>query len=211
VLGVVLALVVIGSGAALFQSEAAKHKYVQTEGNARERGLEPIAFNFEYSRALKRTQPPGSYVQLEKTENKTLVARMRISPIAIPPQPGLVSGYLPITATALERDGARRYKKFRLQFEGRARVNFAEGYQIAYNAQLEQPGRKPRSLFGREVIIPEPYDFEEPDKPYPPGQRPTRGVLIQMLATTLDASALAQDIGDTGILKKPYRSFRFGN
>jgi hypothetical protein len=134
---------------------------------------------------------------------------MTVSPIEIEPHAGLVSGYLPLAAVRLEREAARRYKNYRLQFEGRSRVNFAEGYQFAFNAQLPQENGRPRSLYGRTVIIPEPYDKDEPDKPYPPGQAPTKGVLIQMLATTLDTAALAQDIGDTGTLKKPFRSFRF--
>ena len=209
-LALAAAALLIFLATALYKTEAAKNSYVQTAGDARERGLEPLSFRFDYPNKLRISKPPGSYVRAERTVDGTLAARMTISPIAIHPRPGLVSGYLPIAAVQLEREAQRRYKSFRLQFEGRSRVNFAEGYQFAFNAQLPQKNGPPRSLYGRTVIIPEPYDPEDPAKPYPDGQAPTRGVLIQLLATTLDTSALAQDIGDTGILKKPFRSFRFG-
>jgi hypothetical protein len=210
-------LLVLAAGAivafvitAVYKTEAAKRTYVQTGSDAGKRGLEPLPFRFDYPGTLRITKPPGAYVQAERTVNGTLAARMRVSPIEIQPQPGLISGYLPIAVVGLEREAARTYKNYRLQFEGRSRVNIAEGYQFAFNAQLPQKNGSPRSLYGRTVIIPEPYDPEDPAKPYPPGQAPKRGVLIQLLATTLDTPALAQDIGDTGILKKPFRTFRFG-
>jgi hypothetical protein len=134
---------------------------------------------------------------------------MRIEPIELERGRGLVSGYLPITTLDLERQAARQYDGYRLQFEGRSRVNDAEGYQIAFNAQLRQPGRSPRQLLGRIVVLPEPYDPGEPEKPYPEGEGPTRGLLVTLLATTLDEVSEAQNVGDTGILKKPFRSLRF--
>jgi hypothetical protein len=116
---------------------------------------------------------------------------------------------MPILATELERKAARAYDHFRLQFEGRARVNDVEGYQFAFSARLAQQGNRPRQLFGRVVMLPEPYDTTDPNKDYPPGQEPTRGLKLTMLATTLDNVPSATRVGDQGILQRPFRSFRF--
>ena len=60
-------------------------------------------------------------------------------------------------------------------------------------------------------MLPEPYDSNEPEKDYPPGRNPTRGLLITMLATTLDEPDSPTRVGDEGILQQPFRSFRFGS
>jgi hypothetical protein len=117
---------------------------------------------------------------------------------------------MPIVATRHERQAARRYEGFRLQFEGRARVNHVEGYQFAFTARLVRPGAEPRQLFGRIVLLPEPYDHTDPRIEYPPGQTPTRGLVITMLATSLDNVPSATRVGDEGLLQRPFRSFRFG-
>jgi hypothetical protein len=135
---------------------------------------------------------------------------MSVAPFDIKPQTGLLSGWLPIEATKLERISARAYDHFRLQFEGRARVNEVEGYQYAFDARLPQPGKRPRQLFGRVVILPEPFDIGDPSKAYPPGQGPTQGVKLTMLSTRFDNVDSSTVVGDQGILKRPFRSFRFG-
>jgi hypothetical protein len=125
-------------------------------------------------------------------------------------RPGALASYLPLIATDLQRATARRYEHFRLQFEGRARVNEVEGYQYAFTSRLRVPDRPPRQLFGRVVVLPEPYSYEDPETEYPPGRNPTRGVLVTMLATTLDEAPSATRVGDEGILQRPFRSFRYG-
>ena len=113
--------------------------------------------------------------------------------------------------TDLQRDAPRRYDGFRLQFEGRARVNEVEGYQFAFTGRgFRGRAGEPRQLFGRIVVLPEPYDYEDPEQEHPPGKNPTRGVLITMLATTLDEPDSPTRVGDEGILQRPFRSFRFG-
>jgi hypothetical protein len=209
-LGIVVALILAGIAAAVIAHEAGVDTYHQTEGDAKNRGLPPIAFQFDYSTKLALTKPADAYVKAEKHPNGKLAARFTVSPFRFEPQPGLVSGYLPIVATRLEKDATRRYQGFRLNFEGRARVNEVEGYQYAFTAQLPQPGRAPRQLFGRVVILPEPYDLNDPGKPYPAGQTPSRGVLITMLSTSLDTPNDPIRVGDEGTLKQLFRSFRFG-
>jgi hypothetical protein len=208
----VLALVVAGVALAI-RSAAAVKTYDQSTNDAQERGLAPIPFHFDYSRKLEKQDPVGGYVAVERKVNGTLAGRFAVSELKLDTRlaRGLVSGFMPIVATRHERKAARDYDGFRLAFEGRARVNEVEGYQFAFTAQLVQPGKTPRQLFGRVVMLPEPYDANDPEKPYPAGERPTRGLLITMLATTLDHIPSPTRVGDEGILQRPFRSFRFGN
>ena len=59
-------------------------------------------------------------------------------------------------------------------------------------------------------MLPEPYDPTDPEVEYPPGKNPTAGLVITMLATSLDNVPSATRVGDEGLLQRPYRSFRFG-
>jgi hypothetical protein len=211
-LGAAVLLLLVGVAALAIRSEAGVGSYQQTEPDARERGLNPIEFHFDHSRKLELSKPQGAYVRAERRRDGELVASLTVSPFRMERREGFIAGYLPLVATDLERDAARRYDNFRLQFEGRARVNEVEGYQFAFTARLARAGGgEPRQLFGRIVVLPEPYDYEEPEKEHPPGQNPTRGLLITMLATTLDEPDSPTRVGDEGILQKPFRSFRFGS
>jgi hypothetical protein len=207
---VALAAVIGAAVALLVRKEASVETYVQTAGEARERGLAPIPFHFDYSSKLELSTPRDAYVQVERRLNGTLFGRFTISPLRLGRQRGLVSGFLPIVATAYERRAARRFERFRLQFEGRARLNEVEGYQFAFTARLVRANLPPRQLFGRVVMLPEPFDAEDPEKPWPPGESPSRGLVITMLSTTLDKVPSATRVGDEGILQRPFRSFRFG-
>jgi hypothetical protein len=208
---VLVAVAIAAGGVALvIRSEAATDTYHQRDDDARARGLTPIPFHFDYSSSMKLSRPAATYVRVERTLNGTLSGRFTVSELELGRQSGLVSGFMPIVATRYEREAARSYNGFRLAFEGRARVNEVEGYQFAFTARLERPGRPARQLFGRVVMLPEPYDVTDPEKPYPDGQIPTRGLLITMLATTLDKIPSATRVGDEGILQRPFRSFRFG-
>lgn len=207
----VLAVLVAAAAAAVIRHEREARTYRQTEADARQRGLAPIPFHFDYSRALHATQPADRYVRLERRRGGTLANRFSVSELRLGRQEGKISGFMPIVATTYERKAAHDYPGFRLQFEGRARVNDVEGYQFAFTARLPRPGTQPRQLFGRIVILPEPYDYGEADKEPPPGQNPTRGVLLTMLATTLDEPESATRVGDEGILQRPFRSFRYGS
>jgi hypothetical protein len=211
VLVAVLVIVVLaGIVGLLVRSQVATKTYRQSAGDATARGLAPIPFHFDHSRKLKISKPPGTYVQAERRVGGTLAARFTVSPMRLGLHRGLVSGFMPIVATAHERKAARTYDGFRLAFEGRARVNEVEGYQFAFTARLVREGLPARQLFGRVVLLPEPFDVGDPETPYPSGSSPTRGLAITMLATSLDNVASATRVGDEGILQKPYRSFRFG-
>jgi hypothetical protein len=207
---VVMALLAV-LAAGLIHSAAATKSYHQSPGDATARGLAPIPFHFDHSSKLHISKPAGAYVRAERNIGGTLAARFTISPLRLGPHEGFLSGFLPILATTHEREAARRYNRFRLAFEGRARVNKVEGYQFAFTARLVRARQLARQLFGRVVLMPEPFDPEDPEKPYPEGSKPTRGLVITMLATSLDHVPSPTRVGDEGILQKPYRSFRFGN
>jgi hypothetical protein len=211
---IVLGLVVLALAALIavlvISKEASVKSYVQTEADARERGLEPLEFRFDRSSRLQLSKPAGAYVQAERTKQGVLVARFTVSPFRMDRRAGALASYLPLIATDLQRADARRYEHFRLQFEGRARVNEVEGYQYAFTSRLREPGHPVRQLFVRVVVLPEPYSHEDPEAEYPPGRNPTRGVLLTMLATTLDEAPSPTRVGDEGILQRPFRSFRYG-
>jgi hypothetical protein len=210
VLGLAVLALVALAATLLISKEASVESYVQTEGDARARGLEPLEFHFDRSNKLRLSKPPGAYVRAERTKNDVLVARFTVTPFRMERRPGALASYLPLIATDLQRADARRYDHFRLQFEGRARVNEVEGYQYAFTSRLRAPEKPPRQLFGRVVVLPEPYSYEDPETEYPPGRNPTRGVMLTMLATTLDEAPSATRVGDEGILQRPFRSFRYG-
>lgn len=209
-LALALAALVAALAAAVIRHAAELQTYRQTEADSRERGLAPIPFHFDHSRTLHHIDPQGRYVRLEHRRGGVLADRFSVSELRLGRQEGQISGFMPIVATTYERKAAHDYPGFRLQFEGRARVNDVEGYQFAFTSRLEQPGKTARLLFGRVVMLPEPYDLTDPDKEYPPGQNPTRGLVITMLATSLDNVPSATRVGDEGLLQRPYRSFRFG-
>lgn len=209
-LGAGLLLVAVAIAVRLISSEPTVASYVQTSADAQARALEPLEFRFDRSTKLRLSKPSGAYVQAQRTRDGVLVARFTVSPFRMRPRPGALASYLPLVATDLVRAEERRHDRFRLQFEGRARVNEVEGYQYAFTARLHQQGRPPRQLFGRVVLLPEPYSYEDPETEYPPGRNPSRGVLLTMLTTSLDEAPSATRVGDEGILQRPFRSFRYG-
>ena len=209
-LALAAAALIAAVAAIVIRGEAAVKTYSQRADEARQRGLAPIPFHFDYSSKLERSHPAGTYVEIERRIGGTLASLFSVSELRIGRQSGLISGFMPIVATRLERQAERSFDRFRLQFEGRARVNKVEGYQFAFTARLNRPGRPPRLLLGRVVMLPEPFDPDDPDVSYPQGRVPTRGLLITMLATSLDNVPSANRIGDEGLLQRPFRSFRFG-
>jgi hypothetical protein len=209
VLALVLVVLVAAGVAAVVKQRGAVKSYRQSEAEARQRGLAAIPFQFDYSRRLRLSHPQRTYVQAERRVNGTLASRFSVAELRIGKQPGLLSGFMPIVATRYEHQAARRFDGFRLQFEGRARVNEAEGYQFAFTARLVRKGAPARQLFGRVVMLPEPYDPTDPEVTYPAGKNPTQGLVITMLATSLDNVPSATRVGDEGLLQRPFRSFRF--
>jgi len=171
---------------ALARRAEAVNEYVQRDG---------LTFNFRYPDALALLQPRGAeIVHLErKRADGLFVQSFAVEPLELPAYRGEASGLLPVTADAEKAALARRFRDFELVQEGKARLNEVSGYGIVFRARLGE-----RRLFGREVLLPEPK----------PGAR--RGVRLLLLATPAAGVSRPEDTGVRGVIKRPFRTFRFG-
>jgi hypothetical protein len=154
----------------------------------------PVQFNLVYTEGLSRVAPRGrELLRLEARRGSLFVQSFAVEPLALAPYRGDVGGALPVVA-AREIDALRRrFDAFELVQDGKARVNEVPGYAILFRARL---GR--RRLYGREVLLPRPV----------PGTRD--GVRLLLLATPVGGVSNAADVGIRGVVKRPYRTFRFG-
>lgn len=154
----------------------------------------PVQFNLRYSEGLDRMTPRREeLLRLEARRGDLFVQSFAVSPLRLPPYRGEVVGYLPLFA-AREIDALRqRFSEFELVRDGKTRVNEAPGHSILFQARL---GR--RRLYGRSIMLPE----------LGPGSRD--GVRLLLLATPAGGVSKAADVGVRGVVKRPYRTFRFG-
>jgi hypothetical protein len=162
------------------------HEYIQ-------RGQ--VAFNFRYPDPIARVAHRGAeLVRLERRRPDGLfVQSFAVEPLELPAYRGESGGILPIVAETEMTALARRFREFELVQEGKTRLNEVPGYTITFRARLGA-----RRLFGREVMLPEPV----------PGGR--RGVRLLLLATPSAGVNRAEEVGVRGVIKRPYRTFRFG-
>ena len=130
----------------------------------------------------------GELLHLERPGLDSFV----VEPLELPAYKGDVGGILPIVA-ARELDALKqRFPELEPVEEGKTRINQAAGYTLAFRVS-----RSPRQ-YGRLTLLPQPV----------PGAR--TGVKLLMLATPKAGAGKARDVGTSGRLKTPYRSFRFG-
>ena len=146
-------------------------------------------FNLRYQDQFQRLDPAaGELLRLERPELDSFV----VEPLELPAYKGDVGGILPIVA-ARELDALKqRFPAMEPVEEGKTRINQAVGYTLAFRVS-----RRPR-VYGRLTLLPQPV----------PGAR--TGVKLLMLATPKAGAGKARDVGTSGRLKTPYRSFRFG-
>jgi len=176
----VLALLALAAVVALVQGE--------TENGTRTVVREPIAFNLRYPDGMQRVEDSDTLIHLKREG----LDEFTVEPLELSEYTGDVGGILPVEASQ-EIDRLReRFPDLERVEEGKVRINRAAGYSLVFRAS-----RSPR-LYGRLVLLPEPV----------PGTR--RGVKLLMLATPKGGAAKARDVGTNGLLKTPYRSFRFG-
>lgn len=154
----------------------------------------PVQFHLRYTEGLVRIAPRGDeLLRLEARRGDLFVQSFAVSPLRLPHYRGEVSGSLPLFAVG-EIDALRvRFSQFELVQDGKARVNEAPGYSVLFRARL---GR--RRLYGRSIMLPEPV----------PGSRD--GVRLLLLATPAGGVSKAAEVGVRGVVKRPYRTFRFG-
>jgi hypothetical protein len=152
-----------------------------------------VSFNLRFTGPLKRVAPAkGELLHLEWRKGGTVVASFVVEPLRLPPYTGDIGGILPIVATR-DQDALRaRFAGLEPVEEGKARVNQVPAYSSTFRAN-----RKAR-LYGRVVLLAAPQ----------PGARD--GFRIVMLANPAGGADKAGDVAARGVLKTPYRTFRFG-
>jgi hypothetical protein len=160
----------------------------------------PVTFNLRIPPGMSRLEPAaGEWVHLERKGQDSIV----VSPLNLPAYKGDVGGILPVVA-ARELDALKqRFPDLEPVEEGKARINTVAGYTLAFRVS-----RKPR-MYGRLTLLPQPTAS--------PGGVTTAslagardGVKLLLLATPDGGAGKASDVGTSGLLKTPYRSFRFG-
>jgi hypothetical protein len=153
----------------------------------------PVAFNLRYTGPLRRVKPgPGELLHLEWRSKGAVQASFVVEPLRLPAYQGDVGGVLPLVASRDQGALRRRFPALEPVEEGKARVNKVPAYSATFRAS-----RKPR-LYGRVVLLAPPV----------PGARD--GYRIVMLATPKASADKAGDVAARGMLKTPYRTFRFG-
>ena len=154
----------------------------------------PVTFNLRYTEPLRPVAPQGDEVlRLEVRRGDLFVQSFAVEPLRLAPYRGDVGGVLPVVA-AREIEALRaRYDEFELVSDGKTRVNEVPGYNVLFRARLGE-----RRLWGRQVLL--------------PGREPgsTDGVRLLLLATPAAGVSNANEVGVRGVIKRPYRTFRFG-
>jgi hypothetical protein len=168
----------------------------------------PLAFNFHYSGTLHQVAARApELVRLERRRDGLFLDSFAVEPLSLPPFGGEVSGALP--AYAVEEIAAlhRRFPQFELLREGKSRLNQVPGYEVQFQARLGK-----RRLYGRDVLLPAPAPNEDLANPSEVlhNERARNGVRILLLATPASGVTRVRDVGAHGLLKTPFRSFRFG-
>jgi hypothetical protein len=157
----------------------------------------PVPFSFSY-RDLYRVAPdPGGYVKVQaRWPDGALKYSFAVGPLTLPAYSGELTAELPLYATRLTHALGGRYRGFELRGEGKTRVsNTLSGYQVLFMADIE--GQR---MYGRDVLL----------LPQRAGAR--EGVIAAMLTSpTASAQILSpMEVGETGVLLRPLKSFTFG-
>lgn len=154
---------------------------------------EPAPFNFRYTAGLERVAPEGDeLVRLEARRGDLFIQSFAVSPLRLPAYRGETSGSLPVFAAGEIEALRSRFAEFELVQDAKTRVNEVPGHVILFRARLGK-----RRLYGRQVLLPEPL----------PGTRD--GVRLLLLATPAGGVSRASEVGVRGVVKRPYRTFRF--
>ncbi len=103
---------------------------------------------------------------------------------------------MPLYATGFIRAFGRRYVDFELRGEGKTKVNNTlTGYEVLFTADVQG-----RAMFGRAVLL------------LPPRARARAGVVVVMLMSPAASAQVVSpvEVGTTGVLLKPMKTFTFG-
>lgn len=156
-----------------------------------------VPFSFSYRDLYRTASDAGGFVKIEsRWHGGALKYSYAVGPLRLPRYAGEVSGELPLYAVGFIRTLSARYDDFELRGEGKTRINNTlTGYEVVYNANVEG-----RLMYGRDVLL------------LPPRAGAREGVVVTML-TAPKASAQVDsplEVGETGVLLKPIKTFAFG-
>ncbi len=156
-----------------------------------------VPFSFSY-RDLYRVAPdPGGYVKIQsRWPDGALKYSYAVDPLLLPAYSGELTAEMPLYATGFIRAFGRRYVDFEFRGEGKTKVsNTLTGYEVLFTADVEG-----QTMYGRAVLL------------LPPRARARAGVVAVMLtASTASAQIVSPvEVGTTGVLLKPLKTFTFG-
>ncbi len=156
-----------------------------------------VPFSFSYRDLYSVAPDPGGYVKVQsRWPDGALKYSYAVAPLRLPAYSGELSGEMPLFAVGFIRTLGARYRSFELRGEGKTRIsNTLSGYQVLFTADVE--GRR---VFGRDVmLLPERAGARE-------------GVAVTMLTSpTASTQVLTpMEVGETGELLKPLKTFAFG-
>jgi hypothetical protein len=159
---------------------------------------EPIAFNLLVPASLQRVAPAGDEVlRLQSPRGTEAPQRLTATPLRLAPYRGDAGATLAILTVRLIDEMRAELPGFVHRGDGRARVNQAPGYQIAYQARIGG-----RTTYGRRVLVlPEAEDGQP---------LPREGLDLDLRAARSLAVPNVDAVGRNGALKLPLASFRFG-
>ncbi len=156
-----------------------------------------VPFSFSY-RDLYRMKPDaGGFVKVQaRWPDGSLKYSYAVDPVTLPAYSGELAGEIPLYATSFISRLSSRYAHFELRGEGKARVNnVLTGYQVLFVADVE--GER---MFGRDVLL----------LPQRAGAR--EGVVVAMLTSPTASAQVTSpmEVGATGVLLRPLKTFAFG-
>ncbi len=156
-----------------------------------------VPFSFSY-RDLYRVAPdPGGFVKVQSHWlDGALKYSYAVDPLTLPAYSGELSGEIPLYATSFIHMLSSRYLHFELRGAGKARVNnVLTGYQVLFTADVD--GER---MYGRDVML----------LPSRAGVRD--GVVVAMLTSPTASAQVSSplEVGATGVLLRPLKTFAFG-
>ncbi len=185
VVATVVAVVAVAVGAGL------------TLENARYSHGGDVPFGFSYRDLYSVRPETGEFVKVEsRWPNRTLKYSYAVGPLTLPAYAGEAMGELPLYATRFIRALAASLRGFELRGEGKTRVNNTlTGYQVLFTADVQG-----EQMFGRDVLL------------LPPRAGVRNGVVVSMLTSPTASAQVASpmEVGETGVLLRPLKTFAFG-
>jgi len=156
-----------------------------------------LPFSFEYRELYRAAPEPGQLVRVSsRWEGGRLKYSYAVSLMRLPPYTIEPGAEVALFASSFARQLARTVPGFEFRGEGKTKIsNTLTGYEMAYYASAE--GER---LFVRDVVL------------LPAGAHPREGVVVWMQSAATADSAVHSplEVGETGVLLRPLKTFSFG-